>query len=130
MSMEDRRRKSEDVGFQKEAKYKQEGEGGEEIEEDRKDLGGRGEEDEMMNINLVAASEFLGLWAQNEEREIQGWKKVTDAVHANGGKMFAQLWHVGRVAHPHFFGGDVLAVFGDGLLVAPSCARRLSPQTD
>ncbi|MBD0409599.1 alkene reductase [Pseudoalteromonas distincta] len=41
--------------------------------------------------------------------QIQGWKKVTDAVHANGGKMFAQLWHVGRVAHPHFFDGDVLA---------------------
>lgn len=41
--------------------------------------------------------------------QIQGWKKVTDAVHAKGGKMFAQLWHVGRVAHPHFFGGDVLA---------------------
>lgn len=28
------------------------------------------------------------------------WKNVTDAVHSNGGKMFAQLWHVGRVAHP------------------------------
>lgn len=41
--------------------------------------------------------------------QIKGWKKVTDAVHANGGKMFAQLWHVGRVAHPHFFDGDVLA---------------------
>jgi 2,4-dienoyl-CoA reductase-like NADH-dependent reductase (Old Yellow Enzyme family) len=41
--------------------------------------------------------------------QIQGWKKVTDAVHAIGGKMFAQLWHVGRVAHPHFFDGEVLA---------------------
>ncbi|WP_338411110.1 alkene reductase, partial [Pseudoalteromonas nigrifaciens] len=41
--------------------------------------------------------------------QIQGWKKVTDAVHTNGGKIFAQLWHVGRVAHPHFFDGDVLA---------------------
>jgi len=41
--------------------------------------------------------------------QIQGWKKVTDAVHANGGKMFARLWHVGRVAHPHFFDGEVLA---------------------
>ncbi|EDP57867.1 alkene reductase [Vibrio sp. AND4] len=41
--------------------------------------------------------------------QIAGWKKVTDAVHANGGKIFAQLWHTGRVAHPHFFGGDVLA---------------------
>ncbi|KKL74500.1 hypothetical protein LCGC14_2064240, partial [marine sediment metagenome] len=41
--------------------------------------------------------------------QIQGWRKVTDAVHANGGKIFAQLWHVGRVAHPHFFDGEVLA---------------------
>ncbi|MBB1404509.1 alkene reductase [Pseudoalteromonas sp. SG44-5] len=41
--------------------------------------------------------------------QIQGWKKVTDAVHTNGGKIFAQLWHVGRVAPPHFFDGDVLA---------------------
>ena len=42
--------------------------------------------------------------------QIQGWRKVTDAVHANGGKIFVQLWHTGRVAHPHFFGGgDVLA---------------------
>ncbi|NRA82604.1 MAG: alkene reductase [Gammaproteobacteria bacterium] len=42
--------------------------------------------------------------------QINGWKKVTAAVHDNGGKIFAQLWHTGRVAHPHFFGGgDVLA---------------------
>ena len=32
--------------------------------------------------------------------QIIGWKKVTDAVHAKGGVMFAQLWHVGRVSHP------------------------------
>ncbi len=36
--------------------------------------------------------------------QIEGWQKVTDAVHAKGGKIFAQLWHTGRVAHPHFFG--------------------------
>jgi len=47
-----------------------------------------------------------GLFTQ---QQIQGWKKVTDAVHKNGGKMFAQIWHVGRVAHPHFFDGEVLA---------------------
>lgn len=42
--------------------------------------------------------------------QIDGWRKVTEAVHANGGKIFLQLWHTGRVAHPHFFGGgDVLA---------------------
>jgi N-ethylmaleimide reductase len=33
------------------------------------------------------------------EEQIAGWKKVTDAVHQAGGKMFAQLWHVGRVSH-------------------------------
>lgn len=33
--------------------------------------------------------------------QIDGWRKVTDAVHAEGGVIFAQLWHVGRVSHPH-----------------------------
>ncbi|MFD3206288.1 alkene reductase [Pseudomonas sp. LS_2] len=31
--------------------------------------------------------------------QIEGWRKVTDAVHAEGGVIFAQLWHVGRVSH-------------------------------
>ncbi|MEH6445352.1 MAG: alkene reductase [Oceanospirillaceae bacterium] len=44
------------------------------------------------------------------DAQIAGWRKVTAAVHTKGGKIFAQLWHTGRVAHPHFFdGGDVLA---------------------
>lgn len=38
--------------------------------------------------------------------QIAGWQNVTSAVHARGGKIFAQLWHTGRVAHPHFFGGE------------------------
>lgn len=37
--------------------------------------------------------------------QIAGWKKVTDAVHAKGGTIFAQLWHVGRVTHPENIGG-------------------------
>jgi 2,4-dienoyl-CoA reductase-like NADH-dependent reductase (Old Yellow Enzyme family) len=32
--------------------------------------------------------------------QIAGWKLVTDSVHAVGGRMFAQIWHVGRVSHP------------------------------
>ena len=32
--------------------------------------------------------------------QIAGWKDVTDAVHAAGGRMFLQLWHVGRISHP------------------------------
>ncbi|GGB41349.1 alkene reductase [Roseibium aquae] len=32
--------------------------------------------------------------------QIEGWKAVTDAVHAKGGKIILQLWHVGRISHP------------------------------
>jgi N-ethylmaleimide reductase len=32
---------------------------------------------------------------------------VTDAVHHEGGRIFAQLWHVGRVSHPSFHGGEL-----------------------
>lgn len=38
--------------------------------------------------------------------QIAGWRKVTDAVHAKDGTMFAQLWHVGRVTHPDNIGGE------------------------
>ncbi len=41
--------------------------------------------------------------------QIAGWKRVTDAVHAKGGKIFLQIWHTGRVSHSFFHGGDVLA---------------------
>ena len=34
--------------------------------------------------------------------QTQGWRRVVDAVHAKGGKIFAQLWHVGRISHPAF----------------------------
>jgi len=37
--------------------------------------------------------------------QVAGWKAVTDAVHEAGGRIFAQLWHVGRVSHPDFHGG-------------------------
>lgn len=37
-----------------------------------------------------------GLYTQ---AQIEGWRKVTDAVHAKGGRIFVQLWHVGRVSH-------------------------------
>ena len=34
------------------------------------------------------------------DAQVAGWKKVTDAVHAEGGKIVIQLWHVGRISHP------------------------------
>ncbi len=38
--------------------------------------------------------------------QIAGWKHVTDAVHAQGGKIFVQLWHTGRISHSHFQPGE------------------------
>ena len=31
--------------------------------------------------------------------QVAGWRRVTDAVHAKGGKIVVQLWHVGRISH-------------------------------
>ncbi|WP_052417368.1 alkene reductase [Cellvibrio mixtus] len=39
--------------------------------------------------------------------QVSGWKKVTSAVHAQGGKIFVQLWHVGRMSHPIFHNGEL-----------------------
>ncbi|WP_210338506.1 alkene reductase [Bradyrhizobium commune] len=50
-----------------------------------------------------------GIWRADQ---IEGWRKVTNAVHAAGGRIYCQLWHCGRVAHPDMRGG--------ALPVAPS----------
>jgi N-ethylmaleimide reductase len=39
--------------------------------------------------------------------QTKAWEKVTDSVHKAGGKIFSQLWHVGRVSHPSFHGGEL-----------------------
>jgi len=50
-----------------------------------------------------------GIWS---EEQVAGWKQITEAVHAAGGKMVLQLWHVGRVSDPSYLNG--------ALPVAPS----------
>jgi N-ethylmaleimide reductase len=47
--------------------------------------------------------------------QVEGWKKVTQAVHEKGGLIFLQLWHVGRISHPAFHNGE--------LPVAPSAIK-------
>jgi N-ethylmaleimide reductase len=44
-----------------------------------------------------------GLWS---DAQVAGWKPVTEAVHAAGGRMVAQLWHMGRLVHPDLGGGQ------------------------
>lgn len=53
-----------------------------------------------------------GIWT-NEQ--VEGWKKIVQAVHARGGKIVMQLWHVGRISDPIFLNGH--------LPVAPSALR-------
>jgi N-ethylmaleimide reductase len=58
------------------------------------------------------------------DEQIEGWRKVTRAVHEAGGLIFAQLWHTGRASHPDFHGG--------ALPVAPSAvpfnSQAFTPQ--
>ena len=66
-----------------------------------------------------------GIWS---EEQVSGWIKITDAVHAAGGRIVLQLWHVGRVSHPNYLNGE--------LPVAPSAiaplghVRLLRPQLE
>lgn len=55
-----------------------------------------------------------GIWS---DEQVEGWQLVTKAVHAAGGRIFMQLWHVGRVSHPDYLNGE--------LPVAPSA---IAPQ--
>lgn len=44
------------------------------------------------------------------DAQVEGWRPVTEAVHARGGRIFLQLWHVGRVSHPGLQPGGTLPV--------------------
>ena len=43
----------------------------------------------------------------HSREQVAGWRLVTDAVHAAGGRIFLQLWHVGRMSHPDFHDGEL-----------------------
>ena len=50
---------------------------------------------------------WLGAPRIYNQAHVAGWGKVTEAVHAAGGRMFLQLWHMGRVSHPDFLKGEL-----------------------
>lgn len=45
-----------------------------------------------------------GIWSS---AQVEGWRHITEAVHARQGKMFLQLWHVGRVSDPELLNGQI-----------------------
>ena len=65
--------------------------------------------------------------------QVAGWKAVTDAVHRVGGTIFAQLWHVGRISHPDFHGGELpvapSAIAADGeVFTARGKTKMVTPR--
>src|SRR6202171_2382868 len=52
------------------------------------------------------------------DQQIKGWRDVVDAVHAKGGLIFLQLWHVGRVSHSSFQPGGALPVAPSAVAVS------------
>ena len=60
----------------------------------------------------VGYANVPGIWSP---LQIEAWKPVTESVHGAGGRIFAQIWHVGRISHPRFLDGR--------LPVAPSAIQ-------
>ncbi|ARU58079.1 NADH:flavin oxidoreductase/NADH oxidase [Oleiphilus messinensis] len=54
---------------------------------------------------MEGTSAFVNEPGIYNQAQIDGWQKVTDAVHGKGGKIFLQLWHGGRASHPDLNGG-------------------------
>jgi N-ethylmaleimide reductase len=59
---------------------------------------------EATPVSIVGRG-YLGAPGIYADEHIAGWKKVTDAVHAKGSRIFLQLWHVGRQSHVEMTGG-------------------------
>jgi len=81
---------------------------------------------------------YLGAPGIYSDTQVAGWRGVTEAVHAKGGRIFLQLWHVGRVSHVDMTGGEAPvaptampfegAAFTANGWVAPSPARALETE--
>jgi len=70
----------------------------------------------------VGYAQVPGIWS---DQQVEKWKKITDAVHQAGGRIFAQIWHVGRISDPIFLNGELpvapsaIAATGHVSLVRP-----------
>jgi N-ethylmaleimide reductase len=65
-----------------------------------------------------------GIWS---DQMIEGWKRVTEAVHEAGGRIVCQLWHMGRLVLPEYIGGErpvgPSPIAGEGETFAPRTER-------
>ncbi|MEJ2181208.1 MAG: alkene reductase, partial [Gammaproteobacteria bacterium] len=60
--------------------------------------------------------------------QVAGWRHITEAVHAQGGHIFLQLWHVGRISHPSLQPGGALPVAPSAIKPAGEAMTYEGPQ--
>jgi len=69
----------------------------------------------------------------HSQAQIEAWRQIVDKVHAAGGKIFLQLWHVGRISHPVFLDGELPvapSAINDGgeVFTASGMQKRVTPR--
>ncbi|MEM9665980.1 MAG: alkene reductase [Bacteroidota bacterium] len=64
----------------------------------------------------------------HSDEQVAAWRRVTDAVHAAGGRIFLQLWHVGRISHSSYHDGalpvSASAIAAEGEVYTPSFEQK------
>lgn len=71
----------------------------------------------------VGYAQVPGIW---NEQQVERWRPVTDAVHQAGGRIFAQIWHVGRVSDPYFLNGE--SPVAPSAIAAPGHVSLIRPE--
>jgi N-ethylmaleimide reductase len=83
---------------------------------------------EATAVSAAANGAYMNTPGIYTDRHQAKWAEIADAVHAEGGRMFVQLWHVGRMAHPEISGGEVVgpsAIAADMTTHTPSGKQQL-----
>jgi 2,4-dienoyl-CoA reductase-like NADH-dependent reductase (Old Yellow Enzyme family) len=78
----------------------------------------------VVSAQGIGYADTPGIWSPGQ---VAGWQRVTRAVHEAGGLIFLQLWHVGRVSHPQFLGGELPVA--PSALALPGHVSLLRPET-
>jgi len=73
----------------------------------------------------VGYAQVPGIWSQ---QQVEAWRPITEAVHAEGGHIFMQIWHVGRISHPAFLDGK--QPVGPSAIAAKGHVSLLRPPVD
>lgn len=74
------------------------------------------------------AQGFLNTPGLFNDAQVAGWREIADAVHAQGSRIFVQLWHVGRIAHPDNMAGGLQPVAPSAIAHERTVVTRTGPQ--